>query len=327
MIWLAFRRHRLSLIVMAGVLVVLGVWMAAVTHSFESALGTPPPHGCLDNLRACNLVFHGWDSAQQQAAVIDLVLFLVPCLFGVVLGAPLVAGELHERTNRVAWTQGISRTRWLVTNWLVVGLSAVALMGLFQLVVQWWSGHVLVNFLESHFILGTDRIAPRLFGVTGVVPIAYTLFAFALGVALGALLRHTVWAVVGTVAGYGLASLGMVVGIRSSLAAKVFVSETTIGGYDPGPSGAWYIGPEWRAVPGAQHPTGASVLDIVHRCMSSGYVPTYDHCLTTHGVEGGFLYQPLDHYWPIQGWEALIFVSVAVALFAPALWAVRRWRA
>lgn len=44
-----------------------------------------------------------------------------PVLVGVFWGAPLVAHELETGTFRLAWTQSISRTRWLATK-LAVGV-------------------------------------------------------------------------------------------------------------------------------------------------------------------------------------------------------------
>jgi hypothetical protein len=217
-----------------------------------------------------------------------------------------------------------------VVKWLVIGMSAVILVAALQIVVQWWSGHVLVNFLETHPIPGSDRIQPRLFNVTGIVPIAYTLFAFALGAALGAVFRRTVWAILGTVVGYGSAAAWMVVGIRPSLASRAFVSQTTTSGYVPVPHLGWYLGYAFRPIPGIRHPVAPSAAtEIVQSCQGQLGAPylDYQHCLTTHGIEGGSLYQPLNHYWALQWGEAAIYAIAALALFGLTLWAVRRWRA
>jgi hypothetical protein len=343
MIWLAWRRHRLILVVVACVLIALGIWMALVAHAFEVAMRTPapagiyPPPGCLGNIAQCNIVFHGWFGAQNQAAFIDLLLFLLPCALGIALGAPLVAGELEHRTNRLAWTQSISRSRWLLVKWVVVGLGAVVLAALVQLVVQWWSGHVFVNFEQSHAIFGWERMPPRLFDVTGIVPIAYTLFAFALGAALGAIFRRTVWAIVGTIVGYGMAALVMVLRIRPALVAPVFntngVGFRTVG---PGP-GAWILGPAARFVPGFPvPPQSPSAIEIVRHCNEAAFglgtnwsdpFTRYMQCLSIHHVQTGMSYQPASRYWVFQWGEAGIYVAAALVLFGLTLWAVRRWRA
>jgi hypothetical protein len=318
------------------VLLVLGIWMALVAHTFDVATHTPG-HGCLGNLGACNGIFHGTLSAQNQAGVISLLLFLVPCLFGIALGAPLVAGELQHHTNRLAWTQGISRSRWLIIKWLVVGLVAVVIVGLVQVFVQRWSGHVLVNFLETSEVQGSDRIRPHLFGITGIVPIAYTLFAFALGAAFGAIFRRTVWAVVGTIVGYGSAALLMVFSIRPyHLVPSYFLpdsatgSSPVLGGQPP-----WFLDYTYRFTPGVANPSGSSsASEIANRCSEqvslspqiNSYVP-FSQCLTAHNVESGTFYQPASHYWALQWEEAAIYVAAAFVLFGLTIWAVRRWRA
>jgi hypothetical protein len=320
MTWLAWRRHRLVLLTAAAVVVLLAIWTALVAHGFEAA-------SCR-GVQCNQQVSYGWWSTHQQAAIIDLLLFVVPCLVGIVLGTPLVAGELQDRTNRLAWTQGISRTRWLVVKWLVVGLSAALLVGLLQIVVQWWSAHVTVNFGFSSTIFGSDRIQPRLFNVTGIVPIAYTLFAFALGAALGAVSRRVAWAVAGTTVGYGVAAYVMVTGIRPSLASKVFVPFPLQGNQDRPLS--WFLGSGFRYMPG-YIPRGAPSADeVAQRCKQVYSYPEYlryQHCLQSHHLQGGALLQPPSHYWSLQWGEAAIYVGAALVLFGLALWAVRRWRA
>jgi hypothetical protein len=326
MIWLASRRHRLPVIVVGGALIVLGVWMALVAHSFEVALHTPAPRGCLEDLLRCNGLTHGWLAAQSQAGYINLLLLLVPCLFGIALGAPLVAGELQGHTNRLAWTQSISRSRWLVIDWLVVGLSAVVMVALLQVVVQWWSGHVLVNFLETSPVPGTFHLVPRLFGISGIVPVAYTLFAFSLGAALGATFRRTGWAVVGTLVGYGSATALFVFNIRPyHLVSPVFVSNHPALARMFADSPPWILGYGYRFIPGTvNRPGTASANEIGQRCQS---MESFLRCLSSHQVVGGTSYQPSNHYWALQWGEAAIYVLAAIALFGLTLWAVRRWKA
>lgn len=53
---------------------------------------------------------------RRQANLVVWALYVLPALAGMDLGAPLVAAELERGTNRLAWTQGASRTRWLVAR-------------------------------------------------------------------------------------------------------------------------------------------------------------------------------------------------------------------
>ena len=114
-------------------------------------------------------------------------------MLGVLFGAPLVARELTGHTNRLAWTQTVSRTRWLMANWgrrsALIGL--VALLTWYE---WWWYSHVQFGSAFLHYFWG-GVVSPRLFGERHR-PFAYTAFAFALGTALGAMIRRTSWAAV-----------------------------------------------------------------------------------------------------------------------------------
>jgi hypothetical protein len=53
-----------------------------------------------------------------------------------------VARELETGTYRLAWTQSVTRTRWLAVKLGVVGLTSVAVAGLLSLMVTWWSSPI-----------------------------------------------------------------------------------------------------------------------------------------------------------------------------------------
>ena len=59
-------------------------------------------------------------------------------LLGMFWGAPLVARELETGTFRLAWTQGVTRNRWLAVKLAVAGLASMAVTGLLSLMLTWW---------------------------------------------------------------------------------------------------------------------------------------------------------------------------------------------
>ena len=104
---------------------------------------------------------------------------VVPLLFGLFWGAPLLAKEFEDGTHNLAWTQGVTRRRWLRTN-LVWAFLAAALWGAaLAALVSWW--RCPENALDTRF---------DAFDIQGIVPVAYALFAVALGIAVGAVLRR-----------------------------------------------------------------------------------------------------------------------------------------
>ncbi|GAA5082977.1 hypothetical protein HNP84_010058 [Thermocatellispora tengchongensis] len=97
-----------------------------------------------------------------------------------VWGAPLIAREFETGTYRLAWTQSVTRGRWLAAVLAVAALGALAATAALAALLAWAPPGGPVDprswpYYESH----------------GVVPFARVLFALALGVALGAVTRHT----------------------------------------------------------------------------------------------------------------------------------------
>lgn len=130
-----------------------------------------------------------------------LILQLAALLAGMFLGAPLLPREIDNGTAKLAWTQAASQTRWLLAQVLpVASLLALAALGL-GAVWGWW----LSPF--PHFAL--SRIAPwspwwpLRFNLNPLLLAGWVVFAFTLGVFLGAAIRRTLPAIAATLACYG----------------------------------------------------------------------------------------------------------------------------
>jgi ABC-type transport system involved in multi-copper enzyme maturation permease subunit len=120
---------------------------------------------------------------------------LTPALIGMFFGAPLVAREMESGSIQLFLTQSVSRARWLGSKILVVSLGSAVVGGLTSLMVTWWASpwdHY------NHLPFGT-------FDLRDIVPVAYSLFGFALGVFIGVLLRHTIASMAVTLALFGAA--------------------------------------------------------------------------------------------------------------------------
>ena len=53
--------------------------------------------------------------------------------------APGRPGDSKRAPIRLAWTQSVTRTRWLVIKLALVGLASMAVAGLLSLIVTWWA--------------------------------------------------------------------------------------------------------------------------------------------------------------------------------------------
>lgn len=174
MIWLVWRRYRVLIAITVVVLAGLGVWMVLLGHASDAVEAGACRYG------SCS-TRSGVFSLSDQATAINLILLFVPCLLGIVFGAPLVAGELEHHTNRLAWTQGTSRTKWLIVKWCVIGLILLLLVAALTVATQWWTGHAGERQDLNLFLTGKGRIEPLYFPITGLAFSAYTLFAFRIG--------------------------------------------------------------------------------------------------------------------------------------------------
>jgi hypothetical protein len=111
-----------------------------------------------------------------------LLVVAVPVLLGVFWGAPLIAREFENETIKVAWSQSITRTRWMLTKLLTGTLCVAAVVALLSWMMTWWARPL-------------DNAAMNQFGVfdqRDIVPVAHAMFAFVLGVTTGLLFRRTI---------------------------------------------------------------------------------------------------------------------------------------
>lgn len=335
MIWLVWRRYRLLIAVTTVVLAALGAWMLLAGHALVTAESSV---ACRDATFQCHSE-NGTFSLSNQATAINFLLLAVPCLLGVVFGAPLVASELEHSTNRLAWTQGISRTRWLLAKCALIALGLVVLVTLLTLVSQWWTGHAIERITLDLSSFGAGRLQPLYFPITGLAMPAYAVFAFALGTALGAILRKTAWAIVGTIVLYTAVSVLVLLFVRPSLAPQTFVAvhPTPIppAGQQSGAllysgtgqevaTNSWNLGFGYRYDP-KSHEGGPSAAAVGQRCEAQN--SDYLSCLSSHHVQMGNFYQPENHYWELQWRQSALLVLTAGALVELTVWSVRRWRA
>jgi hypothetical protein len=184
MIWLTWRQFRVQFLVVASV-----IGATAITLVF-----TGP--GLADDYRRFadsfiqNLGFQRLNPLLYRIG--QVLLYAAPVVIGAFWGASLIARELEAGTHRLAWSQSIGRRRWLATKFGVTGGAAIAITGLLSLVVTWWADPIdsAIN-AGQHSNSYLPRMFPPVFGARGLVPIGYAAFAFALGVAVGLVIRRT----------------------------------------------------------------------------------------------------------------------------------------
>jgi hypothetical protein len=164
---LVWRLHRNQVYFAVGALVVLSVLLLitgnVMAHDYQRYLTTCRTTGNC----SINQLFRG------DGAIIDLVnlTLIIPLLFGLFWGAPLLAKEFEDGTHNLAWTQGVSRRAWLRTNMFWAFAAAAIWGGVLTVLVSWW--RYPENALGSRF---------DAFDIQGIAPVAYAIFAVAVGI-------------------------------------------------------------------------------------------------------------------------------------------------
>jgi hypothetical protein len=327
LIWLAWRRHRgqliawaLGLAVVAGLLVLTGRGMQ---HAFEAdglgpclrALNEAPTIGT-EGDAGCAALGAAFAARFFDLRLLGLIAFAVmPLLFGMFWGAPLVARELEEGTAAFVWTQGITRVRWAVASFATVSAAAVVLVAPYAALVTWWYGPL--NAATG------ERFQWLIFDQQGLVPIGYALFAVALGALAGTATGRTLRAMGITVVGFLLVRLGVAVGIRPHLQPAMERTYPVVGTSQPNRLlGDWLVG--------GGGPGVGAVYDAMDHRLKGGQMlcaPSEAQVCIREVGRGAYnreLFQPAERFWTFQAIELAIFVGLAVGAFLLATWWIGR---
>jgi hypothetical protein len=359
MTWLAWRQFRVNGVVAAMAIAVVGIIVVAtepgVVHLYDTTVGACPSTSDCSNV--VGQFLHA-DSALQF--FLDIAVLLIPGVVGAFWGAPLVAREIEAGTFRLAWTQSVTRTRWLLVKLVLGCLVSAAAAGLLSLVVTWWFSpfhHAAMNPLGRGSL---DQFST--FDRRGIVPIAYAVFAFVVGAFTGMIVRRMVPAMVITLVVLVLCRVGVTDLVRPNLIAPVVRSQsmTTDRGIGyistcqgsctqanivagpPDLPDAWVVSdppaivdaaglalsPDVvaRECPSLAQKSGAGGINANRPQKVQGEPDLLSGCAATLSAtyHEQVTFQPADRYWPLQWAEFGIFLALALAVGGSGLWWVRR---
>lgn len=312
MAWVTWRQHRSQLV--AGVALLAALAAAAVgTHlPIAAAYHRDALSGCLppSTRSGCDIIVRHFDSEFGSWASVLRGLELLPALVGLFVGAPLLARELEHGTHRFAWTQTITRRRWLLSKTMFLAVGTVAGATVVSAIVMWW---------RSPFDTLDGRMAPGGFDVEGLVVPAYAIFALAVGILAGLVLRRTVAAMSVTLVVFVAVRLAVLEFARPSFLGPL---HRTVVASDSGrQAGDWVLSDTLVDAAGRRITTGREDLAVLHAQLAGIDPQTY---LVTLGWKRAISYQPGGRFWTFQAIEAGIFVTLAAAVVAATLWLIRR---
>jgi hypothetical protein len=311
MSWLVWRQHRQEAALLVALLVLLGVGLVIADLKIAAWASQVGLGDCLTRYPggSCRQQVLQFGRAFLTLDSLVMALNLLPPLAGIFLAAPLVAREVERGTHRLAWTQSVTRGRWLTGHTAaVLGMVLVA-----AAVIQVALNQIMAPVLDANDLTGFSggRFAPLMFDAVGIVPVAYALFAVALGFSCGALVRRTLGAMV--------LMLVLFAGVRVSVASLARPS------YLPAVTRTAAV-ESTRATGVFYTPPGAFVTSFTFLGPDGAptYMPTCNPprpgCFDRFTVT----YQPRDHFWPFQLIESGIYLALSVPLLGATWLLVRR---
>jgi hypothetical protein len=331
MIWLTWRQFRIQAYIAAAALVAVVIVMAVNGHDLARLYADSGATSCTSN--DCSAITTFLDRARQglPGALSTLglaVMYLVPALLGAFWGAPLVAREFDAGTYRLIWNQSVTRQRWLATKLAGIGLISVATVAALSLAVT-WSAHRIDS-------AAMNRINPMQFGARGIVPVAYTAFAFALCVTAGVVIRRVLPAVGATLAIYTGVVWAWSTLVRAHLLppkhSAVALDVDKIHGIGLSSTGKMFIGADVN-LPGAwildnstTNPDGTTFVGPAN-LQYCGHDASPKSCIdwiASLNLKQSITYQPGSRFWALQWTESGVFLAVAALLLIVTFWLVRR---
>jgi hypothetical protein len=303
------------------------VTAAAALAAVVAVLAVTGPHRRLDS---------GASHWLYMAGIV--VLYLTPAIIGIFWGAPLISRELETGTIRLAWTQSISRTRWLAVKLALTGLASMATAGLLSLLVTWWSSPT-----DQLHPLGGYRLAPLLFGARDLTPAGYAAFALALGVTIGLLTRRAIPAIAITLAIFAAVQIAVPLWVRPHLIPPVrtvsplnLSAITGLGSSFPennlGVAANVNLPGAWVYSNQVTTPGGSTSLGQAPEACTSGQTnappsgPTNacNAALARLHLRQVTIYQPASRYWAFQWSETAIYLMLALLLAGFCIWWTNR---
>jgi ABC-type transport system involved in multi-copper enzyme maturation permease subunit len=194
--WLMWRQHRrvllalfVALVGYAALVVPTGLRFWQKYQDGLSACGHTTTCADLGSQLAQSASFSNVNPSQPSGGfnIVVLIVLALPFLLGMFVGVPLIAREYEARTNLLIWTRSISRRTWLTAKLLWALVATAAFAGIFASLTTWWS--------RTGNAVYANRFDSVKFGLQGIAPVGYAIFAVSLSIALGTWLKRIMVAI------------------------------------------------------------------------------------------------------------------------------------
>jgi ABC-type transport system involved in multi-copper enzyme maturation permease subunit len=292
MMWVSWRQHRSQAIVGLGLICAFAVYGLVLGLQMRTSFSNNNLAGCLAHSLGASCLNSVANFDNRFGSLVNIgfysVLLLLPGLIGAVVGATVLGRELEMGTWRLAWSQTVPRTRWLIMQLAAAATGLIILGAVITLIITWYRAPM--DRLTGHFVHNA-------YDYEGLVFTAYILFAFGLAVLAGQLLRRSIPAMLAALVPWVAVRLVVEFALRPHFMTPLrFVSHCSNGCLGGG-----------NAIVDVPPVTG-HLGDLV---VGNGAANTY---------------QPASRFWAFQSIEAGIFVALTLALLGVTVWLVHRRR-
>jgi hypothetical protein len=310
--WVGWRQQRTETLLAAAVLALLaavaipiGIHMASVYHhdGLSACTGAPQPGS------SCSVAIPAFLLRFTSVNILFSWSTLLPPLAALLLAAPFVL-DLDNGTYRLLWTQSITRRHWIVTK-LGMSVAAVVLIGFLLSLLASWSRAPLDHL--------NGRMSASTYDAEGLAPVAYALFIFGTAVALGAVWRRTVPALLSALLVYIVVRAFVDSWLREHLVSAI-TATWPISGADGGPNlntslvvSQFLSDKRGQRIPGAHEICIQTATSVAHTHTAVCRPPS------THGYMTA-VYIPASRFWDLQGVEFGIVAGIGAILILAAGW-------
>jgi hypothetical protein len=304
MTWVAWRQQRPATVAAAILLAVGGLVLLVSGWQVTASARDSGLAACVAAGGDCQVLVEAFTN--RYGAMLESVSTLgalLPVVLGVLVGAPLLAREFEQGTHRLAWTQGVTRGRWLAAR---LAMAAGVLAAVAAVLLTWWWGR-----FDQLGISGRAALERG-----GLVPVATAVLAFAIATAAGAIIRRAVAALAA-----GLVAV-LVVAIPLNLAAQSWLSPRPLPIAYPAGQPSPRAGLADRVLAsGYRDQTGRDLSPqaVARRCPGTAG-QAVDRCLAANGIQRIDRYQPASRAWQLALTQSALYLVVAALFLALACW-------
>ena len=326
-------QHRSALIALLALYVGCAIAIVIGEQGTHSGYASYVANGCVAHLAnpSCGTIADTFAGTLDAFSALVIALNVLPVIVGLFVGAPLLSREFESGTFRFTWTQGVGRTRFVLTTLAILAAFVAAAAVVLGLLLGTWAHPFEVIGDESQWQSG-------LFATTWFMLAAWSLFALAAGVLIGAVIKRTVTAMAVATAGIGgLLVASFVVFVHRLLAfaplATSKISPLGLGALNQQAYAgegqlrgswlvrAWFTGPNGNPLGTVAANRVRDQLYGVGKRTTSVDTASW---LSLHHDVFWVSYQPESRFWIFQGAEGVILIALAVLLAATTIWFATR---